>query len=308
MPVFSILPQHLQSIVQSFLDTKNDLEEIRLRVGMPVEMLFRAGPLFLTKQTGEAVEFTREDARYVLNQLSHYSIYAFEEELRQGFITLEGGHRVGVGGKVLVENGKVRTITGVSFFNVRIASAKQGVARPYVKHLYDRRWLTTLIIGPPQAGKTTFLRDLARIASSGDPEENIPSSKVGIIDERSEIAACRSGIPRHEVGVRTDVLDSCPKAEGMMMMIRSMSPEVLVVDEIGRKEDAEAIFEAIHAGVTVFATAHGRSKEEVLKRPMITQLVSEGIFECILEISSEGTGGRKGKVSYLTDQFRVKER
>ena len=124
-------------------------------------------------------------------------------------------------------------------------------------------WFHTMIIGPPQTGKTTLLRDIARIISSGDKKGKFPAAKVGIVDERSEIAGCVAGIPQMSFGPRIDVMDACPKAEGMMMMIRSMSPDVLIVDEIGRKEDSEAILEAVNAGIKLMMTTHGESLEEV---------------------------------------------
>src|SRR5690606_10491472 len=135
-----------------------------------------------------------------------------------------------------------------------------------VPQLFNNSWLHTMIIGPPQTGKTTLLRDIARIISSGDHYGLFPASKVGIVDERSEIAGSVNGIPQMTFGPRLDVLDACPKVEGMMMMIRSMSPDVLIVDEIGRKEDADAIMEAVNAGIKLIMTTHGNSFEEIGKR------------------------------------------
>ena len=140
-----------------------------------------------------------------------------------------------------------------------------------------------LIVSPPQCGKTTLIRDLARLASTGTV--NTPAFKVGIIDERSEIAGCLHGVPQHDIGPRTDVLDACPKAEGMMMMIRSMSPEILIVDEIGREEDSRAIFEAIFAGVHIFTTAHGYSLDDLCQRPTLSKLMKEKVFTRIFLLS-----------------------
>lgn len=146
-----------------------------------------------------------------------------------------------------------------------------------------------MIIGPPQTGKTTLLRDFARIISGGG-QDGVPY-KVGIVDERSEIAGSVNGIPQLTFGPRIDVLDACPKAEGMMMMIRSMSPDVLVVDEIGRKEDSEAIMEAVNAGIKLFMTTHGNSLDEVRKRPSLSPLIEMGIFQRYIELGRlEGPG------------------
>ncbi len=182
-------------------------------------------------------------------------------------------------------------IRDVSSFNIRIARQKMGIAEPLLSYLYESRWLNTMVIGPPQTGKTTLLRDVARCMSQGVGFANIPSCKVGIVDERSEIAGCVKGIPQYEFGPRVDVLDACPKAEGMMMMIRSMSPDILIVDEIGRMEDSEAIMEAVHAGVQLFISAHGFSFDDIRKRPSLKAVMEFGVFERFIELSkAKGPG------------------
>ncbi|MDQ0299589.1 stage III sporulation protein AA [Salibacterium salarium] len=279
--VLALLPKKIQALFLA-LPKKYRIEEIRLRIYKPIEVVTANHFFFLEGQDEQSYVMTEEDMEYILNQLSEFSIYAFQEEMKQGYITTRGGHRVGIGGQVVHEQGKVVSIKHIRFFNIRIANDFQGTAAPYLDKLLDTRYGHTLIIGSPQSGKTTFLRDLARSASEGVAALNIPSRKVGIVDERSELAACYQGIPSFEVGTRTDVLDACPKAEGMMMMIRSMSPEVIVADEVGRKEDVEAIMEAVHAGVTIFCTVHGVSYEDVMKRPMIGELLRYPIFKNII--------------------------
>ncbi len=289
-----LFPQPVQSFIEGFRTAElEELEEIRLRVGQPVECLFASRSVY---STNPLYRFSVADASYVLNQLSQYSLYAFEEELQKGYITVAGGHRVGLAGKTVLENGSVQTIRPVSSFNVRIARQKIGAAEKVIDKLYDRQtssWQNALLIGPPQTGKTTVLRDVARIVSSGSKKDHIPSCKVGIVDERSEIAGCVAGVPQHELGVRVDVLDGCPKAEGMMMLIRSMSPDVLIVDEIGREEDAKAILEACHAGVSLIATAHGHTFEEVAKRPVFKGLFEQEVFTCVIEL---GKSPRPGSI------------
>jgi stage III sporulation protein AA len=148
-----------------------------------------------------------------------------------------------------------------------------------------------MIIGPPQTGKTTLLRDLARAISTEDLKTSRQAVKVGIVDERSEIAGSVNGIPKLTFGHRIDVLDACPKAEGMMMMIRSMSPDVLIVDEIGRKEDAEAIMEAVHAGIKLFMTTHGTSLADIKKRPSLREILDQDIFQRFIVLSrKQGPG------------------
>ena len=206
-----------------------------------------------------------------------------EEELRRGFITVRGGHRVGIAGKVVLEKGRVRHIRDITCFNIRIAREMKGVAVTLLPYLLDpviQGIHQTLIVSPPQQGKTTIIRDLARLISYGHNYPTFPwrGLKVAIVDERSEIAACVDGVPSFDIGPRTDVLDGCPKAEGMMMMIRSMSPDVMVVDEIGREEDAISIHEAMYAGIRVIATAHGRDIEDIRGKPVLRKLIQDQLF------------------------------
>ncbi|WP_379966415.1 stage III sporulation protein AA [Ectobacillus sp. sgz5001026] len=275
--VMELLPKVVQSLLQ--MEEKEGIEEIRLRISKPLECIVRGKPRFYTYTV------TQEDAVFVLNKLSQHSLYTMEEELKRGYVTLQGGHRVGLAGKVITEKGTVKMIRDVSSFNIRVARQKIGVAKPLLPYLYNNYWLNTMVIGPPQTGKTTLLRDIARTISMGS--DTISSYKVAIVDERSEIAGCVKGVPQHDLGLRVDVLDACPKAEGMMMLIRSMSPDVIVVDEIGRQEDSEAIQEAIHAGVQLIVTAHGYNWEDVWKRPSIRELMELGVFERFIELSRQ---------------------
>ncbi|MDQ0213836.1 stage III sporulation protein AA [Oikeobacillus pervagus] len=257
---------------------KENMEEIRMRILRPLEVIARGRPTFLPYTV------TEEDGEHFINKLSHHSFYTLEEELKRGYITIEGGHRVGLAGKVILENGQVKGLRHLSSYNIRVAREKIGISKPLLPYLFETRWMHTMIIGPPQTGKTTLLRDLARLVSTGDDERNIHSQKVGIVDERSEIAGCVNGIPQLTFGPRIDVLDACPKAEGMMMMIRSMSPDVLVVDEIGREEDRKAIMEAVNAGITLIMTTHGESLSEIKKRPLLQDIVQGGMIERYVEL------------------------
>lgn len=178
----------------------------------------------------------------------------------------------------------MKAIRDVASFNIRIAKEQVGIADPLIPYVYDGRWCHTMIIGSPQTGKTTLLRDVARLISSGT--ERIPAQKVAIVDERSEIAGCVKGIPQFSFGPRLDVLDACPKAEGMMMMIRSMSPDVIIVDEIGREEDSEAVLEAANAGVSVWTTVHGRSIKDVQQRPTLGSVMEQKVFERFIELTN----------------------
>jgi stage III sporulation protein AA len=280
--VFSMLPKKVAEVVRRLPPTiVEEMEEIRLRTFRPVEVCTRGNPYFLP------YTFTEEDAEHLINRLSNHSFYTLEEELKRGYITIEGGHRVGLAGKVILEQGMVKGLRQLSSFNIRIARQKIGVGEPLIPFLFDGTWRHTMIIGSPQTGKTTLLRDLARIISSGYEPFGIPAMKVGIVDERSEIAGCLRGIPQLDFGYRVDVLDGCPKAEGMMMMIRSMSPDVLIVDEIGREEDGKAIMEAMNAGITLLTTTHGKNLEDIQKRPILQQILKEQRFQRFIELNRQ---------------------
>ncbi|ETT59348.1 stage III sporulation protein AA [Paenibacillus sp. FSL R7-277] len=267
------------------------VEEIRVREGRPLEINYSGKYHFigaggtLTQLPGEAYRPDREDTHRLLDLISNHSLYTMEEELRKGFITIPGGHRIGLCGRTVLSGGGVEHLRDITGFNVRIAREVHGIADGVLPYLLDRgrqRVMHTLILSPPQHGKTTLLRDLARQLSagtSGGREGSRPGLKVGIVDERSEIAGSRRGIPAFDVGPRTDILDGCPKAEGMMMMIRSLSPDVLIADEIGRMEDAEAVTEALHAGISVVASAHGKEVSELARRPGLGGLLEHRMFE-----------------------------
>jgi stage III sporulation protein AA len=259
------------------------IEEIRIRQGRPLHLIYHGGDRFLTPD-GRGILApegaylpTHDDLIRTFALLAQGSVYAWEDEVRSGFLTVQGGHRVGLAGRVVTEEGKIRTLKQVASLNIRIAREVKGSATPLLPRITRAgRLLSTILISPPQAGKTTLLRDIIRQLSLGSPAWR--GLKVGLVDERSEVAGCCDGVPQRDVGPRTDVLDACPKAEGMMLLIRAMSPDVVAVDEIGRPADGDAVMEALHAGVAVLATAHGASLAEVARRPAIKALVEAGAF------------------------------
>jgi stage III sporulation protein AA len=279
--VFDVLPSSIQHIVKKYESSIPHIEEIRIRIDRPLELMIKGVPNF------PSYIVQKEDGVHLLNKLSQYSLYTMEEELKRGYVTIKGGHRVGLAGRVVTEKGSVKMIRDVTSFNIRIAKEKIGIATKLIPYVYQNRWKNTMIIGPPQTGKTTLLRDLARVISIGVKEKGISSYKVGIVDERSEIAGSVKGIPQYSFGTRIDVLDACPKAEGMMMMIRSMSPEVIVVDEIGRTEDTEAIIEAVNAGVQLVVTVHGYEYSDLLKRPSMREIVEAKVFQRFVILSRD---------------------
>ena len=265
------------------------LQEIRLRVGQPL-LLKIGGKEYGLSEHGYCdlqwgYKVTKQDVTDILHCMSDFSLYALEDELRQGFMTLEGGHRVGLVGKVVLENNQIKTLKYISGMNIRIAHEVIGCSEHIMPYLLSReRVYHTLIISPPGCGKTTLLRDIILNLSNGFC--GYGPYTVGVVDERSEIAACYLGVPQNELGSRTDVLDGCPKVEGMRMLLRSMAPQVVAVDEIGKEEDCKALEEMLSAGVSILCTVHGKDEKECLRRPRLKELLEEGLFERIIILSN----------------------
>ncbi|MDF2629072.1 MAG: spoIIIAA [Symbiobacteriaceae bacterium] len=280
-----LAPRVAQLIQAALPHLPAPLEEIRLREDRPLHLVHTSGDAFIGRSDGltqdphRAAVASHDDLLRTFQMMAQGSVYAWEDEIRGGFLTLMGGHRVGLAGRAVLDSGRIRTLKQVSSLNIRVAREVPGCANGLLPRLVKGgRVVSTLIISPPQAGKTTLLRDLVRQISAGAPGAGLKGCKVGLVDERSEVAGCSAGVPQRDVGPRTDVLDACPKAEGMMLLIRSLSPAVVAVDEIGRPADAEAVLEALHAGVAVLATAHGYSVEDVARRPALAELIRAGAF------------------------------
>lgn len=281
------------------------LQEIRLRAGKPMAVRYRTDDFFmrndgtLTYAPDEAMEVSEEMINETLEYMLRYSRYAFEEEIRQGYITVNGGHRVGISGKVLAENGYVKNIKKIASLNIRLSHEVKGCADSVMPFVYDRgRVRNILIIAPPCCGKTTLLRDMVRQVSDGS--SGYKGVNVAVIDERSEIASCYQGIAQNDVGIRTDVLDDCPKDTGMMMAVRSLSPSVVAVDEIGGVNDAEALRYVINSGCSVFATAHGYSLEDMNNKPVLSKLIEDGSFERFIIMKKSN---KPGCIASVTDKY-----
>lgn len=320
------LPESMRDRIEKLpAQTLQQLEEIRIRTN--TDTLLISGGREYSLRDGD--EITAEVLEEILNRLLDYSYYAYEEELSRGYITIEGGHRVGICGRVTLENGQVHLIKDVSSLNIRrsreitgasekilgavlspakapaesvsnagISAGCGGEKSPAPSELsgvcssaadYGRMVVrNTLIISPPKCGKTTMLRDLARNLSNA-------GFRIGICDERSEIAGCYNGKTSYDLGPRTDVLDGCPKAEGILMLIRAMSPDVVMTDEIGKPEDAAAIRLALSAGVKIITTIHGSSFEDAAKSA-VGGLITDHVFETLIFLSAQPVTGTVEKI------------
>ena len=256
-----------------------EINELRIRVDKPL-FAYRLG-----KEHKLDYNPTSSDIAETVERISQYSLYALEEELRMGYITLPGGHRVGVVGKTVVEGGLVKTIRPISGLNIRISRAIKGCGDNILPQILDQsRKLphNTMIISPPGCGKTTLLRDIIRQMSD---KMNLT---VGVVDERSEIGGCYKGVAQNEVGIRTDLLDGCPKAEGMILLLRAMSPDVIAVDELGGENDSAAVENVSNAGVRLLCTVHGYDVEDIRHRPSLCALLDKRIFKRFVVLKDIG--------------------
>lgn len=286
-----VLGSTINNILQENQISFSKLQEIRLRIGKPLIIVSENIEWVLHKT------IEKEELMEILEYVSNYSLYAFENELKQGFITIEGGHRVGMTGQVLIENGEVKNIKHISSMNIRISHEILNCADIIFPHISENKQIcNTLIISPPRCGKTTMLRDLIRQISDGN--RWVKGCTVGVVDERSELGGCYLGVPQNQLGIRTDILDCCPKSKGMLMLVRSMAPQVIAVDEIGSAEDIHALEYAMHCGCKMIATVHGTSMEEIRKKPILEELVKSHRFERYVVL---GNTHRIGEIEGIYD-------
>ena len=270
------------------------LEEIRIRANKPVILKLGQVEIVLS------YTITTNEIIGILQNICNNSIYTYQNQICNGFITLPGGNRVGVAGNVVIKDGQVSNISYIYSLNFRISHQINGASDNILKYVLDTENNTifnTLIVSPPGAGKTTMIRDLAKRISNGINEINFRGLDVSIIDERGEIAAMTKGITFNDVGIRTDVLDNVPKSIGIRMAVRSMAPKVIIADEIGNKDDVNIINYAICSGVKCIFTAHGSDMEDLLKNNEINKIINLQLFSKIIFLDEK----QKGKIKNVVN-------
>lgn len=290
--VKDLFPDYLRYLWKYVEEEKENLQEIRMRAEKPILILLHNQEFFihpkgfLTKKKEEGYIVTVADIEHTINYLCQYSIYAFEEEMKQGYFTIQGGHRIGIAGRMILEQGNIKNMQYISSANIRLAHEIKGVADGILPYIYHHHMLlNTMIISSPGAGKTTLLRDLIRQISDGN--EYAEGRTVGVVDERSEIGGCYRGIPQNDIGIRTDVLDACPKIYGMMMLIRAMSPRVVAIDEIGNNEDVMALKQVLQCGCKLLVTVHGNDLQEVWRKPWYKDILEEELFQRFIVLKKQ---------------------
>lgn len=275
------IPQWLRAAIER--EDIEGLEEIRVRAGRPIQLVYASGERMLPLSPDAELLFE------LLESLCEHSVAAKERELAEGYLTVRGC-RVGISGRAVARGseGSIARYSHVTGFNLRLAREVRGCAEPVMHEFYDGEGgvMGALVLSAPGAGKTTLLRDAARLLSDGWRSER--GRKVAVADERGELAGAYLGVSTFDVGARTDVTDGCNKAEAMRSLIRSMSPEVLVTDEIGSDADAQAVLWAAASGVAVLASAHARDEREALRKPYLKTLIEAGCFDKLLVLRREG--------------------
>lgn len=280
-----IFPVRERDFLIQALERTKDIQEIRIRTGKPVLIKTIKG-LFYINKSGELTNnielaslCSEKKIDEILRHVCMDSVYAYQDEIKKGFLTVKGGHRIGITGQVVLDDmHSVGAIKNISCLNIRISHEIKGIGECVLPYIYKNgKFQNTLIISSPGCGKTTLLRDLIRFISNGNSYGE--PLQVGVVDERSEIGGCYRGVPQNDLGNHTDIMDACPKSVGMLMLLRSMAPQVIALDELGGEEDCEALWQVLHCGCRIIATIHGESIEEMKQKKHFRAFLEDKIFE-----------------------------
>lgn len=295
--VQALFPNSLKNVFSNVIRDYEEVAEIRIRQNGPVLVRKEKEQFYLNEEGAYIMDANKgicicsDEFAQLFSHICRHSVYAFEQELKNGYLTVEGGHRIGVVGQTVWENEQIKGIKNLSALNMRIAHERKGIADSVLPYIAEgARLRSTLLVSPPGCGKTTLLRDLVRKISNGS--HYLQPQNVSLIDERSEIASCYLGVAQNDVGRHTDVLDACPKAKGILLVLRSMSPQVIAVDELGGAADYEAMKQAFYLGCKILATIHGNQFETLRKHDALKNILGTGGFERIIILDNKDGPGR----------------
>lgn len=281
-----LLPIRWQQAARRLPDwRKAQAEEFRLRTGRPMTVLTCEGEVLVSDELPRPL-VTQSDLEQLCDMVTGYSRYAVSDTLSKGYLIGRGGFRIGVCGTAVLRAGVNTNLRDISSVTVRISRQIREISEPLLAELWGPEGFpSTLLLAPPGAGKTTLLRDM--ICALSDGSETRPACRVGVVDERGELAAMYRGVPQLEVGAHTDVLDGCPKAQGVIMLLRAANPQIIAVDEITAEEDLRAMLTAANCGVALLATIHAADREELARKPLFVKLLEMQVFRRLVTITVE---------------------
>ncbi len=288
----SALPSQIYQVLSKIpAELSGKITAVRIRVDKPVVLDAGTSQYFVTKY-GEITTISRCDTlRCDRNMvcdcylsICEYSVHSHEDDIKKGFITVNGGHRVGICGSAVMQDDKISTVVDITSLNIRIARQVVGVGDRFLQRVFDGGLCSALIIGEPSSGKTTLLRDVTRLLGSGKLNE---CKSVSVIDQRGEIAGVFSGRIQNDLGIKSDVLDGYPKSQGIEIATRTLSPDVIVCDELGDQEEINSIAGAVNCGVKIIATAHARNIDELLSRDAVKRLIKLGVFDKLVVLEGK---------------------
>ena len=282
--VQTLLPSSLREEISVSDKLGKRVEEIRLRAGRKASVLISEGEIITGSRPVETTELEG-----IVEIVTGASAYAVRDCMKSGYITAKGGYRIGICGKAIVKDGEPEGFREISALTVRIPREISGVGNEVAVQLVKNgKFRSTIIVSPPGGGKTTLLRDIVRILSDGDADLGVKGMRVALADERGEIACLYRGVPERNVGCRTDVMEGCPKAKAVMLLLRTMNPQVIALDEITEDSDVAAIYSCANCGVELAATAHAESMQDLKNRKLYAQLLDSGVFKNAVFIEKSG--------------------